>query len=342
MVASSACEIACAKREGARGTIDVWHQDGAAGYHLRGDRARSGARRTRRRASSTPGCSITSRRSTATSTAPAWRAGRLLAALAAETKRLRLGLMVTGNTYRHPAVLAKIAATVDVISNGRLDFGIGAGWNVYEHESMGIPLYAPGERIRRLGEACEIIKSSVHPAPDHVRRALLPAQGRALRAEAGPEAVSAVRDRRQRRAVDAAGGREARRRLELRRRRPRAVQAQGQGAARALRGDRARSVRDRALDSDPVFPDDLQKTIDTVQGLVDVGATHLILNLRPPIPDGIVARAGGGGHPEDLWIVADSAWRGTRGLGSVGCRAGAALIGCAVAWRPTLFRCAGG
>jgi F420-dependent oxidoreductase-like protein len=82
----------------------------------------------------------------------------VLAAFAAVTKRMRLGLMVTGNTYRHPAVLAKIAATVDVISNGRLDFGIGAGWNVYEHESMGIPLYKPGERIRRLDEACEIIK----------------------------------------------------------------------------------------------------------------------------------------------------------------------------------------
>lgn len=82
----------------------------------------------------------------------------VLAAFAAETERLRLGLMVTGNTYRHPAVLAKIAATVDVISNGRLDFGIGAGWNIYEHESMGIPLYKPGERIRRLEEACEIIK----------------------------------------------------------------------------------------------------------------------------------------------------------------------------------------
>jgi F420-dependent oxidoreductase-like protein len=81
-----------------------------------------------------------------------------LAALAALTKRLRLGLMVTGNTYRHPAVLAKIAATVDVISNGRLEFGIGAGWNEYEHASMGIPLYQPGERIRRLGEACDLIK----------------------------------------------------------------------------------------------------------------------------------------------------------------------------------------
>ena len=81
-----------------------------------------------------------------------------LAALAAETSRIRIGLMVTGNTYRHPAVLASIAATVDIISNGRLDLGIGAGWNEYEHESMGIPLYPPGERIRRLDESCQIIK----------------------------------------------------------------------------------------------------------------------------------------------------------------------------------------
>ncbi|MGD9710962.1 MAG: TIGR03560 family F420-dependent LLM class oxidoreductase [Thermomicrobiales bacterium] len=81
-----------------------------------------------------------------------------LAALAQATQRLRIGLMVTGNTYRHPAVLAKTAATLDVISAGRLDFGVGAGWNVYEHESMGIPLYRPGERIRRFGEACEIWK----------------------------------------------------------------------------------------------------------------------------------------------------------------------------------------
>lgn len=81
-----------------------------------------------------------------------------VAALAAETSRIRIGLMVTGNTYRHPAVLASIAATVDIISKGRLDLGIGAGWNEYEHESMGIPLYAPGERIRRLDEACQLLK----------------------------------------------------------------------------------------------------------------------------------------------------------------------------------------
>jgi alkanesulfonate monooxygenase SsuD/methylene tetrahydromethanopterin reductase-like flavin-dependent oxidoreductase (luciferase family) len=82
----------------------------------------------------------------------------LLAAYAAVTKRMRIGLMVTGNTHRHPAVLANMAATVDIISGGRLDFGIGAGWNETEHNSYGMPLYAARERIRRLGEACEIIK----------------------------------------------------------------------------------------------------------------------------------------------------------------------------------------
>ena len=81
-----------------------------------------------------------------------------LAALAAETERIRIGLMVTGNTYRHPAVLASIAATVDIVSKGRLDIGIGAGWNEYEHNSMGLALYKPGERIRRLDEAVTLIK----------------------------------------------------------------------------------------------------------------------------------------------------------------------------------------
>lgn len=82
----------------------------------------------------------------------------LLAALAARTERLRVGVMVTGNTYRHPAVLANMAATVDHVAHGRLDFGIGAAWNQEEHAAYAIPLPPPGERIRRLGEACEIIR----------------------------------------------------------------------------------------------------------------------------------------------------------------------------------------
>jgi F420-dependent oxidoreductase-like protein len=91
-------------------------------------------------------------------TGPQLEGWTLLAALAARTERLRLGLMVTGNIYRHPAILANIATTVDIISQGRLDFGIGAGWNELETNMYGIPLYPPGERIRRFGEACEIIK----------------------------------------------------------------------------------------------------------------------------------------------------------------------------------------
>ena len=91
-------------------------------------------------------------------TGPQLEGWTLLGALAARTQRIRLGLMVTGNTYRHPAILANIATTVDIISHGRLDLGIGAGWNEMEHNMYGIPLYTPGERIRRLGEACEVIK----------------------------------------------------------------------------------------------------------------------------------------------------------------------------------------
>ena len=91
-------------------------------------------------------------------TGPQLEGRTLLGALAARTERLRLGLMVTGNIYRHPAVLAHIATTVDIISRGRLDFGFGAGWNELETSMYGIPLYPPRERIRRFGEACEVIK----------------------------------------------------------------------------------------------------------------------------------------------------------------------------------------
>ncbi len=82
----------------------------------------------------------------------------LLATLLAQTSRVRGGLMVTGNSMRHPAMLAKIAATTDVIGRGRVEMGIGAGWMVEEHEQYDIPLYAPGERLRRLDEACRILK----------------------------------------------------------------------------------------------------------------------------------------------------------------------------------------
>lgn len=86
-------------------------------------------------------------------TGPVLESWTLLSALAAQTSRVRLGVMVTDNTYRHPAVLANMAATVDHILHGRLDLGIGAGWQPEEHAMYGIPLPPPAERVQRLGEA---------------------------------------------------------------------------------------------------------------------------------------------------------------------------------------------
>lgn len=82
----------------------------------------------------------------------------LLAALAAVTERVRLGLMVGCNGYRYPAVLAKIASTVDRISNGRLDVGLGAGWFETEYKMYGIPFPRPAQRISELDEACQVLK----------------------------------------------------------------------------------------------------------------------------------------------------------------------------------------
>ncbi len=88
---------------------------------------------------------------------PCLEAWTLLAALAAETERIRLGTLVTGVTYRHPSVLAAQILTVDHVSNGRLDVGIGAAWFEDEHVRLGIPFPSVGERIDRLIEALDVI-----------------------------------------------------------------------------------------------------------------------------------------------------------------------------------------
>src|SRR5215469_5697279 len=80
-----------------------------------------------------------------------------LTALAQATRRLRLGVLVTGIHYRHPAVLANMAATLDIISGGRLELGIGAGWNQEESGAYGIELGTPRQRSDRFEEACEVL-----------------------------------------------------------------------------------------------------------------------------------------------------------------------------------------
>ena len=82
-----------------------------------------------------------------------------LAAMATVVRRARIGCMVTGVTYRHPAVLAKMAVTVDHISGGRLEFGLGAGWHEAEHRGYGIPFPPAGQRVAMLDEALQVIKA---------------------------------------------------------------------------------------------------------------------------------------------------------------------------------------
>jgi alkanesulfonate monooxygenase SsuD/methylene tetrahydromethanopterin reductase-like flavin-dependent oxidoreductase (luciferase family) len=95
---------------------------------------------------------------------PIYEGWTLLSALAAQTRRMRLGLLVTSNRFRPPAVLAKIAATVDVVSGGRLDFGIGAGSRTSfpgarrEYDAHGLPFHDFGRSVTSLDEACTVIR----------------------------------------------------------------------------------------------------------------------------------------------------------------------------------------
>jgi F420-dependent oxidoreductase-like protein len=82
----------------------------------------------------------------------------VLSALGASVPRVRIGSLVAGNTYRHPAVLANMAATLDHVSNGRLVLGLGAGWQENEHTAYGIAYYDIPGRLARLDEACEVVR----------------------------------------------------------------------------------------------------------------------------------------------------------------------------------------
>jgi len=91
-------------------------------------------------------------------TGPQFEGWIALTALAMKTERVRVGTLVTGITYRHPAVLAKMGASLDVITGGRLEMGLGAAWFELEHQALGIEFPPTAERLHRLDEACEVIK----------------------------------------------------------------------------------------------------------------------------------------------------------------------------------------
>ncbi|MFD6175901.1 MULTISPECIES: LLM class F420-dependent oxidoreductase [unclassified Isoptericola] len=90
---------------------------------------------------------------------PVFDAWAMQAAMAVATSRVRIGCMVSGNTYRHPVMLAKLATTVDHLSGGRLELGVGAGWNEHEHTMYGLDLGTVRERMDRLEESLQILTS---------------------------------------------------------------------------------------------------------------------------------------------------------------------------------------
>lgn len=221
---------------------------------------------------------------------PCYEGWTMLAALAAQTSRIRLGLMVAGNTYRHPAVHAHMAATVDIISNGRLDFGVGAGWNEYEHQSMGMPLYAPAERIRRLGEACEITKRLF-------TQHLTDFDGRYYQlkqARCEPKPIQKPYP------PIVIGGSGEQLTLRVAARHADIWNFTGSDVETFRHKVRVLHEHCAAVGRDPsqielsvqarINYDDLDAAVTTLRPLIDAGATHLILMLTYPYPDGIVAR----------------------------------------------------
>jgi alkanesulfonate monooxygenase SsuD/methylene tetrahydromethanopterin reductase-like flavin-dependent oxidoreductase (luciferase family) len=158
---------------------------------------------------------------------PALEGWTLLAALAAQTQRLRLGLLVTSNRFRPPAMLAKIAATVDVVSGGRLEFGIGAGSRPghpvarREYEAHGLPFHDSAYAVGSLAEACTVIRRLWTEAePFDFDGAYLRLTGGVLQPQTRPATLPAGTHRRTLHR-DAACGRRARRPVELPRRRHR-------------------------------------------------------------------------------------------------------------------------
>ena len=90
---------------------------------------------------------------------PCLETSTLLSALAVKTSRVKIGVLVYGNTHRHPAILAKEIVTVDHVSMGRAILGIGAGWNAREHAAYSIPFPSPGDRVEMLDESLQIMQS---------------------------------------------------------------------------------------------------------------------------------------------------------------------------------------
>ena len=211
----------------------------------------------------------------------------LLAALAARTERVRVGVLVTGNTYRHPAVLAKMAATVDHVSHGRLILGLGAGWFELEHTAYGIPFSTAGGRARQLVEAVEVIKllfkqqrSTFTGKHYHLQDAPFEPKGiqrphpPILIGGMGPKVIQPLAARHAdiwHFFVRAGGAEEARR-----------VCADFDGICRRVGRDPAEVEKSTSVRPDTWGAETAKELRTEIRGLVDAGVRHVILGLRAP------------------------------------------------------------
>ena len=178
-------------------------------------------------------------------TGPYYEGWTLLAGLAARTSRIRIGVLVSCNTFRHPGPARHEAMTVDHISNGRLELGLGAGWFVPEHEQFGIPLPPPGELVGRFREAVEIVDGLLR----HGHITFAGKYYRLTSAHVPPEprpAAAAAPHAGRPQAPHAPDLRRVRGRVELVRDPGRDARAQPD-PRRALRGDRPGSLDDLAV-----------------------------------------------------------------------------------------------
>jgi F420-dependent oxidoreductase-like protein len=217
----------------------------------------------------------------------------LLAALAAQTERLRLGLLVTSNLYRSPPVLAKIATTVDLISGGRLLLGLGAGWSSPEQDAYGAPRLSATERIGRLAEACQIIvRAWTQDAFDFDGRYYqlkgVHAQPKPIQQPYPPILIGGRGERLTLRVVaehadiwNFSAGREGAA-DELRR-----LNGVLDGHCASIGRDPAEIRRSVQLFAEA---DDLGATRALVERLVEAGADHVVLNLLPPFEPGFARR----------------------------------------------------
>ena len=99
------------------------------------------------------------------------------AALALETSRVRVGCLVYSTGYRHPTLLAQAGATIDHLSEGRLEMGLGAGWHSLEYEAYGLPFEAPAVRLRRMAESATIVRALWNEDDGGFRRGVLHLEG---------------------------------------------------------------------------------------------------------------------------------------------------------------------